>query len=219
MQPVPTRLGHTSVVWVLRSFPLTVAFAGTLAIAEICYAALSAREAARVAAWASTNVARLASEPAGPLIASMFVVDDYRVLWLVLGTLGCGLVEARLRWTRTLAIGVVAQLGGTAVSEGIVWWRAGHGRLPASALHQVDVGVSYVVVGLLTAAVITARPLAAKVVASLSLLAIGPDLLTGLTRLEVSPVGHVTACVATGIFSSALIVRDHRRQRIQDRSS
>lgn len=216
---MPTQRGRASPVWRLRRLPLTTGFASALAAAEICYASLSAHHAARVAGWASTNVTRLTSEPIGPLAASVFVIDDYRILWLVLGTLGCALVEARFGWRRTLLVAATAQLGGTAVSEGIVWWRVDHARLPDSALHQHDVGVSYVVVGLLSAAVLAARPIAMRLIAGLSLVAIGPNLLAGLTRLEVSPVGHLTAFVGSGIFGGVLLVRDSRRPRIHDQSS
>jgi hypothetical protein len=199
----------------LRSLPFTVGFALILAATEIGYSALSSRQAERVAAWASTNVARLTTEPIGPLAASVFVIEDYRLMWLVLGTLGCALVEAQLGWRRTLLVALAAQLGGTAVSEGIVWWRVGHDRLPDSALHQLDVGASYVAVGLLTAALLVARPLAARLVAGLSLAAIGPNLLSGLTGLAVSPVGHITAFVIAGIFVGVLVVTPNKRRRIQ----
>jgi len=200
----------------LRQLPLTAGFACAVAAAEVGYASLSSVDANRVADWASTNVARLTSEPIGPLIASMFIIEDYQLLWLALGTIGCALVEARFGWRRTLLVGVVAQFGGTAVSQGIVWWRVGHDRLPHSALHQVDVGMSYVVAGLLTAAVIAGRPLIGKAVAAICLVTIGPNLLTGLTGLEVSPVGHLTAFLLAGIFSGVLLVRADSRPRIQD---
>ncbi|MDQ2748087.1 MAG: hypothetical protein M3Y44_00905 [Actinomycetota bacterium] len=198
--------------------PFTVGFGLILAAAEIGYSTLSVSAAARVAAWASTNVARLTTEPIGPLVVSVFVVEGYRLMWLVLGTLGCALVEARLGWRRTLLMAVVTQLGGTAVSEGIVWWRVRHDRLPDSALHQLDVGASYVAVGLLTVAVFVARPVTARVLAGLCLAVIGPHLLNGLSHLDVSPVGHLTAFVVAGIFVGVLVVGPNRRQRIQDRS-
>lgn len=199
----------------MRVLPLALAFAGTLAAAEIGYTALSARQADRVGAWASTNVARLTSEPFGPLIASVFVVEDYRLLWLVLGALSCAVVELRLGWRRTALIAVVAQLGGTALSEGVVWWRVRHGRLPEAALHQLDVGASYVAVGLLTAAMLVARPLVLRLIAAASLAVIGPNLLSGLTRLHVSPVGHITAFGIAGIFTGVLVVRDNKQRRIR----
>ena len=199
----------------MRGLPFSVGFGLLLAAAEIGYSALSTRQAERVAAWASTNVARLTTEPIGPLIASVFVIEGHRLMWLVLGILGCALVEARLGWGMTLLVAGAAQVGGTAVSEGIVWWRVGHGRLPSTALHQLDVGASYVAVGLLTATLLVARPLAARVFAGLSLAVIAPNLLSGLSRLDVSPVGHVTAFVIAGIFVGVFIVRDNKRRRIQ----
>lgn len=199
--------------------PLTAGFACTVALAEIGYAALSSAQANRVTDWASTNVARLTSEPLGPLAGSVFIVENYPLIWLALGTFGCAVVEARFGWRRTLLLAVAAQLGGTAVSQGIVWWRVGHDRLPHTALHQVDVGMSYVVAGLLTAAVVAGRPLIGRLVAAICLVTIGPNLLDGLTGLEVTPVGHLTAFVIAGIFSWVMLVRSSSRPRIQDLSS
>jgi hypothetical protein len=146
----------------LRGLPFTVGFATTLAAAEIGYCALSSRQVDRVAAWASTNVARLRTEPIGALRASVFVVGNYRPMWLVPGALGCALVQAQLGWRRTLLVALAAQLGGTAV-------------------------------------------------------AIGPNLLSGLTRLDVSPVGHLAAFVIGGIFIGVLVVRHNKQRRIQVR--
>lgn len=196
--------------------PLTLFFACAVAAAELGCQALCKPHADRVAAWASTNVARLTSEPIGPLFASVFVIDDHRPLWLALVALGAAIVEARFGWRGTALVAFAGHIGGTAVSESIVWWRVGHGRLPDSALHQIDVGVSYVVVGLLSAAVLAGRPIAAKLVAGAALVAIGPGLLEGLTHLDVAPVGHLTAFLVAGIFAGVLFVKQHRRQRIQD---
>jgi Rhomboid-like protein len=204
---------HLSMAQLLRRMPLTLTFAGIWAAAELGYLALSTQRADRLAAWASTDVARLTNEPLGPLVTSPFVVTDYRLLWLVLGTLGCGLVEVRLGRRRTLLLAAAGHLGGTALSEGIVWWRVRHGRLPDQALHQLDVGVSYVVVALLTAAALTARPLVGRAAAGLALVVIAPSLLEGLTKLDVAAVGHITAFAIAGIICGALIVGDSRRVR------
>jgi len=211
----PTDSARRPLTTLVRRLPLTAGFGAVMAIAEIGYASLSTANAQRVADWASTNVTRLTSEPLGPLTASVLVVEDYQILWLALGTLGCAMVEARFGWLRTLLAAAFAQLGGTAVSEGIVWWRVGHGRLPHSALDQVDVGMSYVVAGLLTVAVLAGRPLPGRLAAAAALVTIGPNLLAGLTALDVSPVGHLSAFLIAGIFCGVLVVDQNRRERIQ----
>lgn len=56
------------------------------------------------------------------------------------------------------------------------------------------------------------RPLATSV------FAIGPKLLSGLSGLsglDVSPVGHVAAFVIAGIFLGVLVVRYNKQRRIQ----
>ena len=71
---------------------------GTPAAAEIGYSALSSHQAERVAAGASANVARLTTEPVGPLVELVFVIEDYGLTWRVLGMLGCALAEAQRGW-------------------------------------------------------------------------------------------------------------------------
>lgn len=196
-------------VW--SRYRLTVAFTSMLAVAEIGRAVLSSHAAAGLDDWASTNVARLVTEPVLPLLVSPFVARDHQLVWLGLIVLGMGMVEARWGWARTLALAVAAHVGGTVVSEGIVWWRVGHGRLPEAARHQLDVGVSYIAVSMLTAAVIVGTATALRVVAGVALLVIWPDITSGLTGLDVAAIGHVTACVLTGIVTTCSVVRTRRR--------
>jgi hypothetical protein len=185
---------------------LTVTFAVLLASAEVGRAVLPARTEAGLDAWASTNVARLATEPVLPILFSPFVARNHQILWLALTALGMGIVEARWGWLRTLALVVGAHVAGTLVSEGIVWWRVGHGRLPESARHQLDVGVSYIAVSMLTAAVIAGGRTPLRIVAGVALVVIAPDVTSGLSGLDVAAVGHVTAFVLTGIVTTCWVV-------------
>lgn len=178
-----------------RAAPLTSTVTGALGLAELGYLRLPGHIQTEVAAWASTNVHRLTTEPAGPMLASAFVVQEQRLLWFVLAGFGCAAVESRVGWRRTLLVVVSTHVTGTLVSEGVVWWRYHHGRLPASQLLLDDVGVSYIVVGLLVAAAVLG-PLAVRLVALAALGMLAQPLLTGLTRLDYAAVGHLTAATA-----------------------
>jgi hypothetical protein len=192
-----------------RRVPVTAVFVALLAVAEIVYATLTQPAARRLVEWASTNVDRLRAEPVGPMIMSAFVVQEDPLPWLLVGGAAFAVVEWRLGWWRALVTALAAHVIGTLVSEGIVWWRVRHGTLPASALRQLDVGVSYVVVGLL-AAVVVVGPRIARIVAVGLLVALSPALLEGLTGLEVAAVGHLTS-VALGL-ASALLLRVKARR-------
>lgn len=206
--------GMMAARWVRRR-PLTLTFVAGLAVAEVVEVLLPGIRFHALQAWASTNVARLTSEPFGPLVVSVFVVDEYRVLWVVLAAMAFALVEPRLGWVRTLVIAVAAQLAGTVASEGIVWWRVQHGRLPSAALHQFDIGVSYIVVAVLTAAVVLAPRWPGRICAAVALAVIAPDLLAGLTRLQVSGVGHFVAILSGVISGVAVVAVHHHRQRLR----
>ena len=191
-------------------YRLTISFAAVLLAAEAGRAVLAPHCVARLDAWASTNVARLTTEPILPVLVSPFVARDHQIVWLALVALGMGMVEARWGWARTLALAIAAHVGGTVMSEAIVWWRVEHGRLPESARHQLDVGVSYIAVSMLTAAVIVGASTTLRIVAGIALVVIAPDITSGLTGLEVAAVGHVTACVLTGIVTTCSVVRTKR---------
>jgi hypothetical protein len=67
--------------------------------------------------------------------------------------------------------------------------------------------------GLLTTALLVARPVAATVLAGVSM-ARSASLLSGLTRLDVAPIGHLTAFVTAGIFVGVMVVRHNKQRRI-----
>jgi hypothetical protein len=196
-------------VMATRRVPVTVAFVVLLGAAEIGYALLARPDALRLAAWASTNVTRLRSEPVGPMVVSAFVVQDDPLAWLVVGAAALAIVEWRLGWWRALLAALAAHVIGTVVSEGIVWWRVRARVLPAGAVHQLDVGVSYVVVGLLAAALVVA-PRFGQILAAALLVGLSPALLDGVTSLNVAAVGHLTALVS-GI-ASGLVLRVSARR-------
>jgi hypothetical protein len=186
-----------------RRVPVTGVFVALLAVAEIVYATLTQPAAHRLVEWASTNVDRLRAEPIGPMLLSAFVVQEDPLPWLIVGGAAFAVVEWRLGWWRALVTALAAHVIGTLVSEGIVWWRVHHGTLPASAVRQLDVGASYVVVGLLAAAVVVG-PRIGQILAGALLLALSPALLEGITGLEVAAVGHLTS-VAVGLASGLLL--------------
>lgn len=192
-----------------RRVPVTVVFVALLAAGELTYALLARPDAMRLAAWASTNVARLRTEPIGPLLVSAFVVVDHPAAWLIVGAPAFAIVEWRLGWWRALVAAALPHVVGTLVSEGVVWWRVRAGALPASDLHQIDVGASYVVVGILAVAAVVA-PRAVRIVAAVLLLALAPALLEGISTLYVDAVGHLTAAV-TGVASGLLLRVNARR--------
>jgi hypothetical protein len=164
----------------------------SFAATELTVVALPTSAAIRLVGWASTSADRLSTEPLGPLSVSAFIVGGHRLVWLGLTVVASALVEWRIRWARTALVAAACHVVGTLVSEGVVAWRIDRGLLPAGARSQVDVGSSYVVAGLLGCAIVIAVP-AGRLVAAGCLGVLGPPLLQGLSRFDVSAVGHLTA--------------------------
>lgn len=193
-----------------RWMPATIALSGLLAICEAVYRALPSYDASQVAAWASTNVARLGSEPLGPLVASAFVVDDHPLVWLLLCAAALGAYERRVGSWQVLVVAATAHVTGTLLSESIVWWRVHIHDLPGSAREQLDIGVSYVVVGVLAATLVVAQRRVRLLVGAV-LLALVPLLLDGLPALDVAAVGHLTAGIAGA--AAGWLIRPSARDR------
>lgn len=97
---------------------------------------------------------------------------------------------------------------GTLVSEGILGYRVAHGLLPGADRHIIDVGPSYVVVSAITVAILYGSWLArAAAAADLAILVFVGQIFSGLSGLEVAPVGHLTAIVVAAVLGSFLAWR------------
>ena len=83
---------------------------------------------------------------------------------------------------------------GTLVSEGIVWYQILHHTQPASARFILDIGPSYVVVTAIAVGLIWGGWLARSAAAiALAVLIFIGQIFSGLSRLQLSAVGHTTA--------------------------
>lgn len=190
---------------------LTPVFLALLAAGELTYLLLDPNRRAGLVGWASTNVDRLRTEPVGPLIVSPFVVTGDKLLWFAAAAFAVWSLERAVGWARSLFVLASGQVVGTLLSEGIVWWRVGHGRLPHAALAQPDVGVSYVVVAGLAGCLLV-NSILVRIVAGLMIVVLADPLLEGLSSLEVSAVGHLTAA-ATGL-AAVLFARNLGRSPV-----
>jgi hypothetical protein len=95
---------------------------------------------------------------------------------------------------------------GTGVSEGVLALRVARGLEPAAARSIVDVGPSFVVVGVLVATVVGGKCRWWRAAAALGFGLLVPSLFDGLSRWDVAAVGHVTA-IAVGAGGGVLLFR------------
>src|SRR5215813_6168894 len=180
--------------------------------AEIAYALLSPSDRVAVLRWASTNIHNLQHDPVGSLVASAFFAQTYLLAWPALIALALfGANHALGNW-RTAVTCAAGHLVGTLVSEVIVAFRVSHGGLPAANRYLVDVGMSYVVMSAIAVALLYGGWLARTAAAlDLLLLIFVGHIFAGLSQLEVSAVGHVTAML-TGAVLGAFLIRQRRRK-------
>jgi len=196
----------------MRRYGFAVAYLGCFLAVELTYSLLDPAAQARLIAWASTNVANLEHEPAGSLLVSAFVAPGYFGAWPVLIALALFGANRALGNVGTALVCLAGHVVGSLVSEGIVAYRVDAGQLSAANRYLTDVGPSYVVVSAIVIALACgtwlARTLAA---ADLALLVFPGQIFAGLSQLDVSAVGHLTAALTAAAATALIIARGRRR--------
>jgi hypothetical protein len=196
----------------VRRYAFACAYLTCFLVAEVVYVLLDPHAQGALTGWASTNVANLEHEPAGPLVLSAFVgAAGYFAVWAVLIALAVFPANGALGNARTALICVAGHVIGTAVSEGIIAYRVDAGQLPVADRYLVDVGPSYVVVSAIVIAVMCGTWLGRAVAAlDFALLVFGGHIFAGLSHLEVSAVGHLAAMITAAV--GVTMIRLRRRQ-------
>jgi hypothetical protein len=187
----------------LRRYAVAWAYLGCFVIVEVVYGLLDPRAQATFVAWASTSVANLEHDPVGCLVVSAFVTGGSAwsavgwLPWIAIALFGA--VSAIGGW-RTAVVAAAGHVVGTLVSEGIVAWRVHSGALPPGYRYLTDVGPSYVVVSAVVVALLCASA-GWRVLAALDavVLLFVVQIFSGLTNLDVSAVGHLTAIVTAAV--------------------
>jgi hypothetical protein len=169
-------------------------FGGALALTTLILANLGATTRQSWLAWASTNLANLHDRPLAVLVASAFLVDGDALAWVALALVGLFAASRALGNARTVLLVATAHVVGTLVSEGILAYRIASGAAPAADRFLLDVGPSYVVVCALVAA-IAYSTWPGRIASGAGFALAAPQLFEGLTRFEVSAVGHTCSVV------------------------
>jgi hypothetical protein len=178
---------------------------------ELAYTLLNPDAQARLIAWASTNVTNIEHEPAGPLVLSAFVTPGYFVAWPVLIALALFGANRALGNLKTALVCLAGHVIGSLVSEGIVAYRVDAGQLGVANRYLTDVGPSYVVVSAIVIALMCGTWLA-RVLAVVdgALLVFPGHIFRGLSQLDVSAVGHLTAVLTAAAATAFILARRGR---------
>jgi hypothetical protein len=197
-----------------RRYAFAWAYLACYLAAELIWALLTPHAQATLTAWASTNVANLEHEPIGPLVLSAFVGPGYLAVWPVLIALAVFGANRAFGNARTALICVAGHVIGSLVSEGIVAYRVDVGQLPVTDRYLTDVGPSYVVVSAIVIAVVCGSWLARAAAAfDFAVLVVGGHIFGGLSHLDVSAVGHLTAMVTAAAAVALTLARRGRAMR------
>ena len=189
-------------------YGFAAAYLACFLAAQVGYARLSPDAQARLVAWASTDVANLEHEPAGPLVLSAFVAPGNALVWLVLIALALSGANRALGNAWTALVCLAGHVVGSLVSEGIVGYRLDAGQLPAADRYITDVGPSYVVASAIVIAVLCGTRLArAAAVLDFAVLVFAGHIFAGLSQLDVAAVGHLTAMLTAAVATALIVTR------------
>jgi hypothetical protein len=203
-----------SIAPVFRRYAVAWLYLGVFCAVQVSYQLLPARDQAAWQRWASTSVHNLEHHPVGCLIVSAFVPSGFEPAWPFLIALALFGANHLLGNWRTLVTCAAGQLIGTLVSEGIVAYRVAAGTLPLADRYLLDVGPSYVVVAAIAVGLLWGNWLirAAAALDFLLLIFVG-QIFEGLSHLELSAVGHLTALITGAGVGSLLRWQRLRWQR------
>ncbi|MEU3011359.1 rhomboid-like protein [Nocardia asteroides] len=132
----------------LRSAPGTYLWLAVLAVTTLIIHRLTPEEARVWLGSRSTNLHHLGEDPIRVLIGSAFWLDGGGWLgYAVLFTLFHANAERWLGTVRWLLVAVLAHVGATYLSEGVLLWAIRTDIAPDRAVYTLDVGVSYALAG------------------------------------------------------------------------
>ena len=134
----------------VSSAPLTCLWLTILLITTIIQHHLTRRELHTVLVHGSTNLYHMARDPLEVLFTSVFWIDGrYWAPYLVLFTLFLAPAERWLGQIRWLTMGLIAHIGATYISEGLLYLAIQLQLEPEKLVHARDIGVSYFMVGVI----------------------------------------------------------------------
>lgn len=181
-----------SAVWAyVRRAPGTFVWLAILLVTSIAMNHLSPAELNDVLGDRSTNLHHLREDPVHVLISSAFwLAGGSWLSYFVLYNLFHVPVERWLGTLRWLVVVVVAHVGATYISEGVLYLAIHNGHAPESSVNTLDVGVSYALAGVTAVLTYRIAPPWRYLYAIGVLLVYGLPLLGGLTFTD---IGHFTA--------------------------
>ena len=198
----------------VRYRPLALGYALAISLSNVIMALLPDHDQLSLAQAASTNIAHLATDPLVVLPASAFVDVGTGWLWVPLSLILLGGLETRLGWRRALAIVFGAHVIASLLSESMLLVQIASHAVPHADVALLDVGPSYVLLAALAGCLMIGS-WRLRVAAVLAGAMVIPSSLEGLTRLDMSAVGH-TCAMAFGALLTVAYSTAARREVLAD---
>lgn len=139
----------------MRRAPGTFIWLAILLVTTILLRTLPASTSEHLLGERSTNLYQLSEDPARVLFQSAFWLDTggytfYLIIYVFYLLMFLAIHAPVERWlgtTRWLVILVVAHVGATYISQGVLYWAIDHGIADESKAYSLDYGVSYALMG------------------------------------------------------------------------
>ncbi len=185
-----------------------------ISLSNVIMAVLPEHSQTAIAQGASTNITHLAADPLLVLPASAFIDVGTGWLWVPLSLILLGGLETRLGWRRALTIVFGAHVVASLLSESMLLVRVAWHAVLHSEVNTLDVGPSYVLLAALVGCLMIGswRLRIAAVLAGALVL---PSSLEGISRLDVSAVGHILA-MSLGALLTVSYYALTRREALAD---
>ncbi len=148
----PGRWRHrrTAVWQTVRSAPWTFSWLALLLVTTVVQHTVPRSELKTILGERSTNLDNLRSDPVHAFVTSLLWIDGY--FWLPYLLLYCVFHAPAERWLGALrwaTVGLVAHVGATYISEGLLGWAIRHGHADPALIDVRDIGVSYFLAGII----------------------------------------------------------------------
>lgn len=147
---VVVRTASNAVWQYVRSAPGTFIWLAILLVTTVIIRHVSPATAHHILERRSTNLHYLAVSPVRVLVSSAFWIGGSGWLsYFVLYNIFHVPAERWLATGRWLAVIVIAHVGATYLSEGVLYWAIHHDHAPDHARYTLDYGVSYALAGVM----------------------------------------------------------------------
>jgi asparagine N-glycosylation enzyme membrane subunit Stt3 len=211
---VPSEAVSWAATW--RRFGVAITYVAVFTAVDAVFDTRSPDGRVAWVGWTSTNLFNLHHHPVAAMVTSGLFAQGGLASWAVLAAVALGVANWSLGNWRTAVVVVAAHVVGTLVSEGILGYQIGAGAAPASDRYIVDVGPSYVVVAALVAGIAYGAG-ASRLLSAAGFALLSPELFGGLSTLEVSAVGHLSAALL-GLLVGYPLWRQVRRRATDQRT-